>query len=108
MRCELGAGVRPEGWHNWDKPWREATSRYLEYRNTGLGADRSGRVSWARELTPNEADLITPATALRGSDGWDPTLAEPVPFALPGAERRATPPADPGSPNRGVNRRRKR
>ncbi len=70
MRCELGAGIRPEGWHNWDKPWREATSRYLEYRNTGPGADRSGRVSWARELTPEEADRITPATAL---GGWDPT-----------------------------------
>jgi pectinesterase len=87
MRCEFGAGIRPEGWHNWDKPWREATSRYLEYRNTGPGAERSGRVSWARELTPNEADLITPATALRGCDGWDPTLAEPVRFDAPAVER---------------------
>ena len=72
MRCELGAGIRPEGWHNWGKPWREATSRYLEYRNTGPGSERSGRVSWARELTSDEADLITPTTALRG---WDPTQA---------------------------------
>jgi pectinesterase len=87
MRCELSAGIRPEGWHNWDKPWREATSRYLEYRNTGAGAERSGRVSWARELTPNEADLITPARALRGCDGWDPTLAAPVPFDPPTVER---------------------
>ncbi len=87
MRCELGPGIRPEGWHDWDKPWREATSRFLEYRNTGPGAERSRRVSWARELTPNEAELITPATVLRGCDGWDPTLAEPVPFALPTVER---------------------
>jgi pectinesterase len=87
MRCELGAGIRPEGWHNWDKPWTEVTSRFLEYRNTGPGAERSRRVSWARELTPNEADRITPATALRGCDGWDPTLAEPVPFAPPTVER---------------------
>ena len=72
LRSKLGAGVRPEGWHNWDKPWRESTSRYLEYRNTGPGAQRSARVPWARELTPNEADLITPATALGGWDGWDP------------------------------------
>lgn len=87
MRCELGAGIRPEGWHNWDKSWREGTCRYLEYRNTGPGAERSGRVSWARELTPNEADLITPATALGGCDGWDPTLPEPVHFAPPEVER---------------------
>jgi pectinesterase len=87
MRCELGAGIRPEGWHNWDKPWREATSRYLEYRNTGPGADRSRRVPWSRELMPNEADLITPATVLRGCDGWDPTRARAVPFDPPAAGR---------------------
>lgn len=83
MRCDLGAGIRPEGWHNWDKPWREATSRYLEYRNTGPGADRSARVSWARELTREEAERITPRTAL---GGWDPTQAEPVRFDPPAVE----------------------
>jgi len=83
MRSELGAGIRPEGWHNWDKPWREATSRYREYRNTGPGADRAGRVAWARELTPGEAEGITPASVLGGPDGWDPTRAAPVPFEPP-------------------------
>lgn len=87
MRSELGAGIRPAGWHNWDEPWREVTSRYLEYRNTGPGADRDQRVPWSRELTPNEADLVTPATVLRGCDGWDPTRAEPVPFEPPAVAR---------------------
>lgn len=87
MRCDLGAGIRPEGWHSWDKPWREATARSLEYRNTGPGADRSARVAWARELTPNEAGLITPAAVLRGGDGWDPTRTGPVPFDPPKVER---------------------
>jgi len=53
------------------------------YRNTGPGADRSGRVPWSRELTPNEAGLITPAAVLRGCDGWDPTTSEPVVFDPP-------------------------
>jgi len=83
MYCELGAGIRPEGWHDWDKPWRRGTARSLEYRNTGPGADRSGRVPWSRELTPNEAGLITPAAVLRGCDGWDPTTSEPVVFDPP-------------------------
>lgn len=87
MGCELGRGIRPEGWHNWDKPWREATSRYLEYRNRGPGADRSRRAPWSRELTPNEADLITPASVLGGCDGWNPSMAEPVAFAPPTAGR---------------------
>lgn len=89
MRSELGAGIRSEGWHNWDKPWREVTSRYLEHANAGPGADRSARVAWARELTPEEAERITPATVLGGSDGWDSTLVEPIPFA---------PPASPAPP----------
>jgi pectinesterase len=100
MRCELGTGIRPEGWHSWDKPWRERTSRYLEYRNTGPGAERSGRVPWARELTPNEAGLVTPAAVLRGCDGWDPTLLKPVGFTPPEApvrvERSAGSPGENG------------
>jgi pectinesterase len=87
MRSELGAGIRPEGWSNWDKPWRESTSRFLEYRNTGAGADRSARVSWSRELTSTEADGITPVKVL---GGWDPTRAEPVRFDPPKVERPGT------------------
>lgn len=83
MNSQLDPGIRPEGWHNWDKAWREKTSRYLEYRNRGPGADRSKRVPWSRELTANEANLITAATVLRGNDGWNPSLAKPVPFQPP-------------------------
>jgi pectinesterase len=83
MRCELGAGIRPEGWHNWGKDWREQTSRYQEFANTGPGADRSRRVPWSRELTPNEAGLLTSAHVLRGCDGWNPALETPIPFNPP-------------------------
>ncbi|NJL29323.1 MAG: hypothetical protein HC897_16275 [Thermoanaerobaculia bacterium] len=75
MRSELGAGIRPEGWHNWDKPWREPTTRYREYGNTGPGAERSARVKWARELRPEEVAAITPAAVF---GGWDPTSAKPA------------------------------
>jgi pectinesterase len=87
MRSELGAGIRPEGWNNWDKPWSEGTSRFLEFRNTGAGADRSARVRWSRELTPAEADGITAVTVL---GGWDPTRAEPVRFDPPKVRRPGT------------------
>ncbi|MDY7094844.1 MAG: pectinesterase family protein [Acidobacteriota bacterium] len=93
LRSELGAGIHPEGWHNWDKPWREATSRYLEYGNTGPGADRSRRVPWARELTPKEARWITPATVF---GDWDPSQTQPVPFDPPTVV--ATPQAASGAP----------
>lgn len=72
IRCEMGDHVRPEGWDNWRKPEREKTARYVEYKCTGPGADRSGRVAWSRELSDAEAAKYTVANVL-GRDGWDPS-----------------------------------
>jgi len=80
LRSELGAGIRPEGWHNWDKPWAESTIRYFEQGNKGPGAARSARVPWSRELSAAEADPITPAKVL---GGWDPALTAAVAFDPP-------------------------
>lgn len=51
MECELGALIRPEGWHNWNKPDAEQTAFYAEYGNTGPGAAVSARVSWSHQLS---------------------------------------------------------
>ena len=80
LRSDLGAGIHPEGWHNWDKPWREATARYSEFQNIGPGAERSSRVAWSRELTPSEAEAISPAAVF---GGWDPTDDVPARLAPP-------------------------
>jgi pectinesterase len=64
--------VRPEGWHNWDKPEREQTSRYSETGSSGPGANPRARVTWARPLTAEEARAITVVAVLGGGDGWDP------------------------------------
>jgi pectinesterase len=71
--------VRPVGWHNWDKPEREKTTRYSEFGSTGAGASRTDRVSWARQLTAAEAAALTVSQVLGGADSWDPrrTLAQP-------------------------------
>ena len=70
LNCELPAAIRPEGWHNWDRPEREKTARYAEFGSTGPGANPSARVKWARELTADEAAAITPQRVLAGRDGW--------------------------------------
>lgn len=54
LDCYFPAVIRPEGWHNWNDPAREKTSFYAEWRCTGEGADRSGRVAWSHELTDEE------------------------------------------------------
>jgi pectinesterase len=73
VRCEIGGHVRPEGWHNWNNPAREQTARFIEYGNTGPGADRSRRVPWAKTLSDEEARAYTAKHILAGDDGWDPT-----------------------------------
>jgi len=55
INCSMGRHILPEGWHNWSKPWREATAFYAEYDCTGPGADRKNRVTWSKELTSREA-----------------------------------------------------
>lgn len=90
LGCDLGPGIQPEGWHNWDKPWAEGTTRFLEHGNAGPGADRSGRVPWSRELSAEEATSISPQGVLAGHDGWDPTAATAVPFRPPNPSRPPT------------------
>jgi len=64
--------VRPEGWHNWDKPESEKTARYAEFKSTGPGANRNRRVAWSKQLSEIEAKDITLEKVLAGVDGWNP------------------------------------
>ena len=73
LNTEMSAVVRPEGWHNWNKPKAEKTARYAEFHSTGPGADPAARVPWARQLTADESKAITVAKVLGGADGWNPT-----------------------------------
>jgi pectinesterase len=64
LECELGAHIRPEGWHNWNKPEVEKTTFYAEYRCTGPGADAAARVGWSHQLREEEAGRYTPVNIL--------------------------------------------
>jgi pectinesterase len=48
IECELGKHIVLAGWHNWGKQSNEETARYMEYKNTGEGANASERVAWRR------------------------------------------------------------
>jgi pectinesterase len=55
MRCYLDRHINQEGWANWNSTESYKTARYAEYKNFGPGASTSGRVSWSRQLTDEEA-----------------------------------------------------
>lgn len=54
--CSLGAHIRSEGWHDWDKPEAHTCALYAEYGCTGAGADVSRRPSWVRLWEKADAD----------------------------------------------------
>lgn len=64
--CELGSHIRPEGWHNWNKPEAEKTVRYAEYRSKGEGANPKARVKWADKLSDKKALEWSLETAVPG------------------------------------------
>lgn len=72
MNCEIGKHIIPVGWHNWGKTDNEKTARYIEYNNTGEGADTSKRCAWSKQLTKKEAAKITPKEVFSINTEWIP------------------------------------
>jgi pectinesterase len=55
MNCYIGSHIKPEGWSNWNNTENYKTTRYAEYKNFGSSSDPTKRVSWARQLSDEEA-----------------------------------------------------
>lgn len=55
INCFLDEHIKPEGWHNWNKPDAEKTAYYAEHRSIGPGANPAGRVKWSHQLSDEEA-----------------------------------------------------
>jgi pectinesterase len=72
INTEMGAHIKPEGWHNWSKPDAEKTAFYAEFNSTGQGASPSTRVGWSHQLSAVEAEKYTIQNVLSGADQWDP------------------------------------
>jgi pectinesterase len=71
MHTFMGPQIKPEGWSDWNDTHRSATARYAEFDSTVPGAATAKRVTWAKQLTPAEAKLITVKAVL---SGWDPSV----------------------------------
>ncbi len=76
IRCELGAGVKPEGW----KEWRVEAPlvRFAEYQSRGPGAEKPARAAWA-----TFSAAPAPATFDRAAVLGDWTPATAATLALP-------------------------
>lgn len=72
INTAMGAHIKREGWHNWNKPNAEKTAFYAEYGSVGPGATSTERASWSYQLTEEEADNYSVKAILAGEDGWSP------------------------------------
>lgn len=77
LHCEIGAHIREEGWHDWNKTDAHSTMLYAEYKSTGEGAKaiaEGKRASFSKQLTDEEALSYTKEKVLDGEDHWGATL----------------------------------
>lgn len=72
IECELGKHIVLAGWHNCGKQSNEETARYMEYKNTGEGANASERVAWSKQLTKKEAEAVTVDAIFGTQSNWNP------------------------------------
>jgi pectinesterase len=68
----MGAHIKSEGWHNWNKENAERNTFYAEYNSFGPGASKEKRVKWAKLLTKEEVKEYSIENVLKGNDGWNP------------------------------------
>lgn len=71
LNCRMDGHIRPEGWHDWNKPEAHDTIFYAEYNSFGKGTGGK-RAEFAHEMTADQAVLYTKKKVLGGSDGWEP------------------------------------
>ncbi|XP_041012130.1 pectinesterase-like [Juglans microcarpa x Juglans regia] len=79
MQSNLDSLINPAGWLPWSGDFALSTLYYGEYKNTGGGADTSGRVNWPGYhviTNPTEAARFTVGNFLSG-ESWIPGTGVP-------------------------------
>ncbi|KAL2250991.1 pectinesterase-like [Sesamum indicum] len=80
----LGDLIHPRGWFEWDEYSNLDTVEYIEYMNSGPGADTRRRISWAGYRKNCTEDMVRQFTAeefLHGADDWLESTVFPL-FAV--------------------------
>lgn len=69
LYCYIGPHIKPEGWSNWNNTDNYKYARYAEYKNYGPSAEPARRLPWTKQLTDQEARMITVKNIF---GGWKP------------------------------------
>jgi pectinesterase len=66
LNCEIGAHIKKEGFHDWNKPDSHETAYFAEYHSFGPGANTTKREAWVKQLTDEEAKKYTKENVFQG------------------------------------------
>ncbi|XP_028771545.1 pectinesterase QRT1-like [Neltuma alba] len=66
--CRMDDIIQPPGWSDWDEPYKQNTAFFGEYMNEGPGSNRTGRVSWSKSLSDDQAVRFVGRTFIKGND----------------------------------------
>lgn len=66
IRSNIAEKIIPAGWYNWADVKRQKTVFYEEYKCTGMGANRAGRMKWSRVLTASQAAAFSSLNFIDG------------------------------------------
>lgn len=73
LNCYLGAHIKEEGFHDWNKADAHDTIFYAEYHSYGEGAASAcKRSGYVKQLTDKDASFYTRDKVLGGKDNWRP------------------------------------
>lgn len=67
LNCEIGAHIKKEGFHDWNKLDSHDTSYFAEYKSYGPGANNACREPWVKILTEEESKLYTKENVFKES-----------------------------------------
>ncbi|XP_057492812.1 probable pectinesterase/pectinesterase inhibitor 51 [Actinidia eriantha] len=70
--CNLEALVTPDGWLPWSGDFALKTLYYGEFKNSGLGANRTGRVPWSSQIPAEHVYTYSVQNFIQGNE-WIPT-----------------------------------
>ncbi|KAJ7960914.1 Pectinesterase [Quillaja saponaria] len=67
--CHMENIITPQGWSDWNHPFRQKTVVFGEYQNRGSGADTRGRVQWSKSFRYEEVRPFLDKQFING-DQW--------------------------------------
>lgn len=72
IECNLEALFAADGWLPWSGDFALETLYYGEFKNSGLGANLTGRVSWSRQIPAERIYTYSVENFIQGKE-WIPT-----------------------------------